>query len=200
MSLRSLFFVLAFGSFFTLAQDQPNDSNGETVYISDDLIAYIHAGPGRNYRILGSVTAGTPVSLIQSSDDGEFIEIIDDKQRTGWVEAQNIMSDPSFRARLPQLQQDLEQQQQQNIADRQMIDQLQQRLADLESQRTQQLREYEQLSERYAAAASRLEQKDESEQREWFMLGGAIALAGIFIGIIITYLPKKKGRRDTWMN
>ena len=43
---------------------EPNDSEGEIRYISDDLFTYLHAGPGRNFRILGTVVAGTRGTLI----------------------------------------------------------------------------------------------------------------------------------------
>ena len=83
-----------------LAQE-PNDSEGEIRYISDDLFTYLHAGPGRNFRILGSVVAGTRVTLLQEDTEKNFVEIIDDKQRTGWVDAEFINVSRSVRELVP---------------------------------------------------------------------------------------------------
>ncbi|MFB1035498.1 MAG: hypothetical protein QMC38_09130, partial [Sinobacterium sp.] len=73
-----LFITSSLLSVQSLAQE-PNDSEGEIRYISDDLFTYLHAGPGRNFRILGSVVAGTRVSLLQEDSENNFVEIIDDK-------------------------------------------------------------------------------------------------------------------------
>jgi SH3 domain protein len=46
----------------TMAQQESSTENSDDVrYISDDLFTFLHAGPGRNYRILGSVLAGSKV-------------------------------------------------------------------------------------------------------------------------------------------
>ena len=57
-------------------------------YIADDLIVYMHSGEGRNYRIIGSIEAGLPVTVLQRSDDGSFTQIQDGEDRQGWVETQ----------------------------------------------------------------------------------------------------------------
>ena len=90
-----------------LAQE-PNDSDGEIRYISDDLFTYLHAGPGRNFRILGTVVAGTRVTLLQEDTEKSFVEIIDDKQRTGWIDAEFISVSRSVRELVPGLQQQVE--------------------------------------------------------------------------------------------
>ena len=93
-----LFLCLASSVFSvqSLAQE-PNDSDGEVRYISDDLFTYLHAGPGRNFRILGSVVAGTRVTLLQEDAENKVVEIIDEKQRTGWVDAECISVSRSVR-------------------------------------------------------------------------------------------------------
>ena len=105
--LLFLCIISVFTSLQSLAQE-PNDSEGEIRYISDDLFTYLHAGPGRNFRILGSVVAGTRVMLLQEDPEKNFVEIIDDKQRTGWVDAEFINISSSVRELVPGLQQQLE--------------------------------------------------------------------------------------------
>ncbi len=184
----------------SLAQsNEPNDENGEIRYISDDLYTYLHAGPGRNYRILGSVIAGTRVTMLQQDSESNFIEIIDDKQRTGWVDGDFISAQPSLRNQLPSLRKkldetvaNLEDAQQKNL-------QLNRQLVEVNSQNADFKRELDELQVSNQKLQRKLDTQDKSEQMEWFTRGGIIAVVGLVIGIIITYLPKKRRRNDTWM-
>ncbi len=36
-------------------------------YISDNLFTYMHRGPGTQFRIMGSVNAGTKVTLLETN-------------------------------------------------------------------------------------------------------------------------------------
>ena len=55
-------------------------------YVSDDLFIYLHSGPSTQYRIVGSVNAGSKVDVQQWNTETEFAKVIDPKGRTGWVE------------------------------------------------------------------------------------------------------------------
>jgi len=181
-----------------LAQE-PNDSEGEIRYISDDLFTYLHAGPGRNFRILGSVVAGTRVTLLQADNEKNFYEIIDDKQRTGWVDAEFINSSRSVRELVPGLQQQVEENQQTILEQRQSNDLLNQQIADLTSQNGMAKKKLTELAEENAALTQTLADYDQTAQMEWFTRGGIVAVISLILGIIITYLPKKRRRNDNWM-
>ena len=59
-----LILLLLTGVHFTVIAQ--TDSNSSDIrYITDDLQAFMHSGPGRNYRILGSIIAGTKVTVLQ---------------------------------------------------------------------------------------------------------------------------------------
>ena len=74
----SIFTILLSMTFISSANSQETaNSDGEVRYISDDLFTFLHAGPGRNYRILGQVVAGTRVTLLQEDKENDFIEVID---------------------------------------------------------------------------------------------------------------------------
>ena len=102
--LAILSFIFLSNLVWAQTTSEPNDSEGEIRYISDDLYTYLHAGPGRNFRILGSVQAGTQVIQLQIDAEKNFVEVIDDKQRTGWVDASFITSTQSIRELVPELQ------------------------------------------------------------------------------------------------
>jgi SH3 domain protein len=182
----------------SLAQE-PNDSEGEIRYISDDLFTYLHAGPGRNFRILGTVVAGTRVTLLQEDAEKNFVEIIDDKQRTGWIDAEFISVSSSVRALVPGLQQQVEDTEQTIQQQRVSNDLLNQQIADLTSQNTNLKSKLSDAEKENAKITQTLADYDQTAQMEWFTRGGIVAVISLLLGIILTYLPKKRRRNDNWM-
>jgi SH3 domain protein len=182
----------------SLAQE-PNDSEGEIRYISDDLFTYLHAGPGRNFRILGTVVAGTRVTLLQEDAEKNFVEIIDDKQRTGWIDAEFISVSSSVRALVPGLQQQVEDTEQTIQQQRVSNDLLNQQIADLTSQNTNLKTKLSDAEKENAKITQTLADYDQTAQMEWFTRGGIVAVISLLLGIILTYLPKKRRRNDNWM-
>lgn len=178
---------------------EPNDSDGEIRYISDDLFTYLHAGPGRNFRILGSVVAGTRVTLLQENTEQNFVEIIDDKQRTGWVDAEFINVSRSVRELVPGLQKQVEQTETTILEQRQTNDLLNQQIADLSSQNTNLKKKLAEAEKENAKITQTLANYDQTAQMEWFTRGGIVAVISLLLGIILTYLPKKRRRNDNWM-
>lgn len=86
-------------TFFTLTfvQAQENElPETKQAYISDDLTIFMHAGPGTNYRILGTINAGAAIQTTGQSEK-EYSEIVDDKKRLTWVETKYITNKPGLR-------------------------------------------------------------------------------------------------------
>ena len=196
--LLFLCIISVFTSLQSLAQE-PNDSEGEIRYISDDLFTYLHAGPGRNFRILGSVVAGTRVMLLQEDPEKNFVEIIDDKQRTGWVDAEFINISSSVRELVPGLQQQLETNEKTILQQRNSNDLLNQQIADLTSQNTNLKNELSNIEKENAKITLTLADYDQTAEMEWFTRGGIVAVISLLLGIVLTYLPKKRRRNDSWM-
>jgi SH3 domain protein len=182
----------------SLAQE-PNASEGEIRYISDDLFTYLHSGPGRNFRILGSVIAGTRVILLQESPEKDFVEIVDDKQRTGWVDAEFINTNRSVRELVPGLQQQVEKTEKTILQQRSSNDLLIQQIADLSSQNTNLKKKLSDAEKKNIKTAQTLADYDQTAQMEWFTRGGIVAVISLLLGIVLTYLPKKRRRNDNWM-
>lgn len=182
-----------------LLAQEPNDGKGEIRYISDDLFTFLHTGPGRNFRILGSVVAGTRVTLLQENTEKNFVEIIDDKQRTGWVNAEFINGSESVRALVPDLQLQLEKTENEVLQQRQSNDLLNQQIADLISQSTHLKKRLRDTEAENVKITQTLANNDHTAQIKWFTRGGIIALISLFLGIIITYIPKKRRNNDKWM-
>jgi SH3 domain protein len=198
MVLLFLFIASNLLSVQPLAQE-PNDSEGETRYISDDLFTYLHAGPGRNFRILGSVVAGTRVTLLQEDTENTFVEIIDDKQRTGWVDAKFIDVNRSVRELVPGLQKKVENTERIILQQRQNNDLLNQQISDLTSQNTNLKKKLSDAEKVNKKTTQTLADFDQTAQIKWFTRGGIIAVISLLLGIILTYLPKKRRKNDNWM-
>ena len=182
---------------FQLNAQEPNDSEGEIRYISDDLFTYLHSGAGRNYRILGSVVAGTRVTLLQEQNN--FVEVIDDKQRTGWVDADFISSTRSVRELVPGLQQEIQQAEQTINQQRSDNDLLQQEIASLKTQNATLDRKLKAAEKESASVSQTLANYDQAAEMEWFTRGAIVAAVFLLLGIILTYLPKKRRRNHNWM-
>lgn len=180
-------------------EGQAEGASEQTVYISDDLYTFIHAGPGRNYRILGSVVAGTPVTMLQRNDEEGFIEIIDDKQRQGWVDNRFISATPSVRESVPQLEQALQQAQADLTETGQQNDLLNQQILDLSSRNEQLQTRLQEIQQQHGELQQQLASIDNKVQIEWLTRGGIIGLGGIILGVILMLLPRKRRRNDNWM-
>ncbi|WP_293747521.1 TIGR04211 family SH3 domain-containing protein [uncultured Paraglaciecola sp.] len=202
MRRQIVLYFLCIASCFINAQvlaQEPNDSEGEIRYISDDLFTYLHAGPGRNFRILGSVVAGTRVTLLQEDTENNFVEIIDDKQRTGWVDAEFINVSRSVRELVPGLQQQAVKTEQTILQQRESNDLLNQQIADLTSLNTNLKKKLSDAEKENTEITKTLADYDQTAQMEWFTRGGIVAVISLLLGIILTYLPKKRRRNDNWM-
>lgn len=183
-------------SVFSVAQQTHNQTKH---FISDDLYTYMHSGPGKNYRILGSVQAGSEVQVKNQNSENNFTQITDSRGRTGWVESQFVTNEASVRHRVPGLEAQLQQ------SGAELTDLLAEK-----SKLTQQVQQLTRHNQKLDTDMKRLEQdnrqlnqqlseQDQTAQLAWLTRGGLIALGGIVLGVIIAYLPKKRKRNDQWM-
>jgi SH3 domain protein len=194
-----IIFLLSSAFTFQVNGQEPNDRDGDIRYISDDLFTFLHAGPGRNYRILGSLVAGTRITVLQEDKEKEFIEIIDDNQRTGWVESQYVNKVESIRVLLPGLQKQLQDTTQVLQQQSTENDLLNQQIAALTSQNLDINRKLKTLESENTEITQELANQDYTEKMAWFTRGGIIAVISLLLGIVLTYLPKKRRRNDNWM-
>jgi len=175
------------------------NSDGERRYISDDLFTFLHTGPGRNYRILGQVVAGTRVTVLQENKEKDFIEVIDDKQRQGWVDGQFIMRQRSLRELVPGLQQQLEKASQTVLQQQNDIALLDQQITEMSTENKELESKLNKLQSENSQISAQLVNHDQTVKMEWFTRGGIVAVISLLLGIILTYLPKKRRRDDNWM-
>ncbi|TXS95168.1 TIGR04211 family SH3 domain-containing protein [Parahaliea aestuarii] len=103
----SLFALLALGSASALAQ--------ETRYISDTQYIPVRSGAGNDYRIIHrGLPSGTRLTVIETSDDGDWAHITTGDGTEGWLRAQYLMSEVPAATQLEQVRSSSEQLRQRN--------------------------------------------------------------------------------------
>ena len=199
--LKQWCFALLAGAALTLGTQSQAFAQEESnkAYVSDDLIIYVHTGPGRQYRIIGSIEAGAPITVVSKDDDAGFTQIIDETEREGWIESSWVSQTVSRKVALPDALSKLE------MAERQLANidtdnqTLASRLADLEQTNKALNQQLEEQTQTIDTIQAKLEKQSEDEERAWFTRGGIVVAASIFLGMLLTYLPKKRRRNDGWM-
>jgi len=180
----------------------------ENAYVSDNLFAYMHTGPGTGYKIIGSVNAGKLIQLSGESSDG-FTKIKDERGREGWIQSKMLQSNQSFRFQVAELEQQLAQQQQQ-VAEQ--LTQQQQLVADEQATTSALRNQLTELEGRYQALQAKLDETtqvlnqsraevasyDDETKMQWFIRGAAVLGGGLLFGILIPFLPRRKKRNDQW--
>ena len=168
-------------------------------YIRDDLFIFIHTGPSRNYRILGSVVAGTPITVLEENSETEFTQITDNEGRTGWVESRFVTSTmsqaeqlPKLREALTQTQDSLQTAQSENARMRQQLNDARQQVSELTTENESQANTIKRLT-------AQVDNADNEEMVMWFTRGGIVAGAGILLGVLLTFIPKRRRRNNEWM-
>lgn len=184
----------------------PHLTAAESTYsISEDIYIYLHSGPGNQFRILGSVKAGMPVTLT-GENQGDYIQIIDDKERTGWVKQDQLTQQESFRLAVPRLNDEVTALKQQLEAEQIRTAGLQEDLAQLNSELESTRRDAINLEADLKSTLDSLSIENEqlkeenqsmlnSERWQWLQQGGMVAGAGLILGLLIAYLPRPQRRR-----
>ncbi|SIQ79045.1 SH3 domain protein [Shewanella morhuae] len=174
-------------------------AEGQSRFISDNVFLYLLGGPGTEFRIVGSIEAGQPVTLLNETQ-GDYSKIIDHKNREGWVQTNLISSTQSFREQVPALTAELAQTKAKltevlgstnNHADE--VAELKTKLSELESNLATTTQERDKLK-------NALDSSAQDERFELWRQGGLIAGMGLLVGIILVYLPRPQRRsKKRWM-
>ena len=180
------------------ANAQETDENSGQGFISDELFIYMHSGAGKNYRIVGTINAGTEIQLTQNSQN-DFTQIIDPKGKTAWVESQYVSTTPGLRNVIAELNGKLADYSEQNNQLESQLAQASSNVERLNRQATQLNSEIATLNKQLTATQAKLKDQDTNIKKEWFYNGAIVLGIGLILGLL---LPKLGGRRrsnmDNW--
>ncbi|WP_157964583.1 TIGR04211 family SH3 domain-containing protein [Algibacillus agarilyticus] len=186
-----------------LSAEEENTTPESPAYVTDDLSIFLHTGSSRNYRIQGSVTAGSLISILDNNPETEFTQIEDDKGRVGWVESKYLTQTSGVRQALTSAEATI-------LSQTAELEALTQRVAELTENNNQYEQQLNEFKSSVADLTSNLNAKNQEiakltelsdnkatrEQLQWLMKGGGVLFFGLLIGYIMAFMPKRKKRND----
>ncbi|WP_448548402.1 TIGR04211 family SH3 domain-containing protein [Thalassotalea fusca] len=183
-------------SFSSIAQESPESNS--TAYISDNLFIYLHAGPGTNYRIVGSIIAGTEIELT-GRNDNEYTQVIDDKGREAWVESKFVSLAPGLRTSVAELNQQLAELSESNSQLSNQLNDTQEKLTSVTHQFDASQKQLAAMQSELATANAQLDNQDFEMKKQWFFNGAIVMVIGLLFGLILPKLsPKKRASMESW--
>jgi len=195
--MKSVFIAIFLYLSFSVGA-QETSKNTTPGFISDELFIYMHSGAGKNYRIVGTINAGTEIQLTGNSEN-DFSQIIDPKGKNAWVETQYISTNPGLRNVIAELNGKLADYSEQN---NQLENQLQQATANvdqLNSQTTQLNNEIAGLNKQLTQTQAKLKDQDTNLKKEWFYNGAIVLGIGLILGLVLPRLGgRRRNRMDSW--
>ncbi|WAT08745.1 TIGR04211 family SH3 domain-containing protein [Rouxiella badensis] len=183
----------------------------EKRYISDDLITYIHSGPGNQFRIVGALNSGDEVTLKSVNSATNYGQIVDAKGRDAWIPLDQLSTSPSLRTQVPDLQQQVK-----TLTDKlsnidnswnQRTAEMQQKVASSDSiinglkKENQDLKNQLLVAQKKVSAVNvQLDDKQRTIILQWFMYGGGVAGIGLILGLLLPHLVPRRKKKDRWMS
>ena len=76
-----------------------NAAGAQIAYISDDVGVFLHRGPSKQFKLVGTVPAGSRVTLVDRNEMTGYVKIVDGEGKSGWVEERFVGTEISRRER-----------------------------------------------------------------------------------------------------
>lgn len=179
-------------------------------YISDDLFTYMHRGPSTQYRIMGSVNAGTKVALLENNQETGFSRIKDDRGRIGWVKTDFLSGQVGLKTRFPVLQKELaevkealahakESEEAKTAGLQNSLKMRNEQITELETQNSQLNEQLMTSQTEIRELRAKLDTQKDDLLMKWFTYGGMVAGGGLLFGLILPHLiPRRRRRNNGW--
>jgi SH3 domain protein len=176
-------------------------------WVSDSLTTFVRSGPTDGYRIVGTLTSGDPVTVLQTQ--GDYTQVRGPDGDEVWVQSQFIQDQPSAQQQLPALQKKVDElttrldgiddEWNQRVADmRNELEGRQAQVDELQATNNQLNQAYSQAESKMREMQARLDTQEEDLLMRYFMYGGGVAGAGLIVGLIVPHLPRRRRKRDRW--
>lgn len=199
--------ALALGVLLSAVSASAVAQSGNTAWVSDELSTYVRSGPTDGYRIVGTLTAGEEVQVLESS--GDYTRVRDSDGDAVWVLSDELQDSPSASEQLPELEarvaeltaelEGINEEWEQRVAS--MVETLEMRearITELENRNASLNSESDQLRQEVRSLQARLDTQEEDLLLRYFMYGGGVAGAGLVVGLIVPHLPRRRKKRDRW--
>lgn len=198
-SVSRIFFLSIILAAFSLPVASQQESAEKAAFISDALFVYLHSGPGNQYRIVGTINAGQPVTFLSEDADSGYAQIRFEDNKTGWLPKEYVSYTPGLVTQLETLTESFNTQ-------RDQIQQLEQERNELSSQlnsaiveREKALEQLAQGNRSYEQLKTQLEVTQTSIWQNPMVIGSAILLIGLIFGLVLPALWPKRRDSERWM-
>jgi SH3 domain protein len=177
---------------------EPRSSKNQQGFITDDLSIYMHAGAGTNYRILGTINAGTEIKITGKSDKG-YSEIIDNKNRNTWIETKYLSTKPGLRFVVAELNGKIA-----NSSDytNQLdgeVNELRSSVEILTKDKNKLLTQLKQVERQLKITTSKVKDQDTKILTQRFYNGAIVLSVGLLLGLILPrFFARRKSSMDSW--
>lgn len=167
-------------------------------HVSDEVAVAMHTGPSNQYRIKGWVVSGTTLQLLERNNETGYLHVRDENGRDGWIKGDHVEQGLSVKKRLPVVEKELAASRQQVKEQGEQLTELRDSLSSSNDSRAQAVTEMTQLQNEIDRLKAEIANMDETNLMGWFVRGGAVALGGLIVGLIVPHLPKRRRRSDDW--
>jgi len=167
-------------------------------FISDDLSIFMHAGPGTNYRILGTINAGSQIQTTGKSSN-DYSEIIDDKNRITWVETKYITTQPGLRFVVADLNGKLASGSDYSAQLDGQLNELKSTIDLINKEKEKLQTEFTQVQQQLKNTQSKVKDQDTSIKKQWFFNGAIVLGVGLILGLILPkFFTRRRSAMDSW--
>ena len=171
---------------------------GADYHVSDKVTVFMHTGPSNQYRIKANVPSGTMLDVLDRDNGTGYIKVRLGGGSEGWIDGKYIEKGQSLSQRLPVLEKALARSRQLTEEQSESLSALETDLKHSNDKQAGSITEIAQLQNEVERLQLEIDAMDETNLMGWFIRGGAVALGGLIIGLIIPHLPKKRRRNNDW--
>lgn len=194
------FTALSFITIFTLLFSltiQAQEAETTEAHISDNLFIFMHAGAGTQFRILGSINAGNEIQLTGKKENG-YAQIINSKGKLGWIENKYVNTKQTLREVIAQLNMQLTKYSESEQNSVTLLANTKSEVIALNTENKKLESTVTALNEELRLVKSKIKAQDNNELKQWFFNGAIVLCIGLFIGIFLPLLFRKKAKRSSW--
>lgn len=184
------------------AQQATNDR-----WVSDSLNTYVRSGPTDGYRIVGTLTSGEKVELLDTR--GDYSQVRSENGDRVWIRSADLQEMPGQAERLPELEQKVAElsEELRTIDDnwkarvkgmQETLDSRKALIDELEARRQALDTALTSTESELRDAQARLGDENNQVLMRYMVYGGSIAGAGLLAGLIIPAMTRGRKRNDRW--
>lgn len=206
-SQRNAFRAGLFGTLMAFAVPTQAQQTTNERWVSDTLSTYVRSGPTDGYRIVGNLSSGQKVELMETQ--GDYSQVRGESGDRVWIRTSDLQDVPGQAERLPQLEQQVAelsdelgtineswearlQGMQETLDSRKaLIDELEARRKALDSALTATESDLRDVQ-------ARLGDENNQVMMRYMVYGGSIAGAGLLAGLILPAMTRGRKRNDRW--